>query len=611
MGPVPFVLAAVAAVVCSVRLPAQTGGQRRPTFARAETAAGAPLAGAVVTFAGRVPHLGVDVADKDIVQVATDVRGRAQAKLLPGLCYTAWVAGPAAADGRVAVSSPHAWFSAGALVSLRTGEPEAPRRLQLRGLDAWSSRGPLQFHLLFMSPGPELPLAIENGELLVPPGPLAAIEVRTAQGEPLWHALGADGVFVVPPPRRVRVQVVDDNGVPLASALLRHRVGRLVPWRLDNFGGVVEDRWRDLGRTGADGRTEVEVPYAGDPLREQQHGDLVLFAAVAGRPAVAGGVFQRGLYRNDHLVTASAGPIDELQFVCRPVPPLSGNIGPVPAGSFVNLAAVCKFFVETTSFRHDARSFTAPVAADGSFTFTDLPAELHSARLSLVSGGEAFDGPMSMPMFQTLPGRELPALVAGAAGPGLIGEAVADLRLVVTDAGGGPARGTVAFVAPAEPRGVLLRDSVVRVPLDQGGAATLRLCPGAWVVMAATDSGYVAEQLALTAGGHGRQLRMQPMRQLRVELRDDQGRPIAGAQLQSRGTTTRGSDDPLQSMLQGLRNQQRGLWASLRTDAEGRVVIPFVPIDGVVQKMELHWAGRRSEEFVLNAAEDGLLVRPL
>jgi hypothetical protein len=611
MGPVPLVLIGAVLLAWSACLPAQTAGQRRPTFARAETATGEPLAGAVVTFAGRVPHLGVDVVGKDIVRVGTDARGRAQAKLLPGLCYTAWVESAAGADGRIAVSAPNAWFSAGALVALRAGEPEPPQRLQLRGLSAWAAQGPLQFHALFWSPGPELPLVIENGELVVPPGPVATIEVRTASGEPLWHAKVADGALVLPPPRRVRVHVVDDNGAPMAGALLRHRVGRLLLWRLDNFGGVIEDRWRELGRTGADGRAEVEVPYAGDPLEEQQHGDLLLFASFAGRPAVAGGVFQRGLYRNDHLVAAGAGTLDELQFVCRPVPPLSGNIGAVPAGSSVHLAAVCKLFVETTSYNHDARSFTAPVAADGSFAFTDLPAELHSGRLSLVPGGAAFDEPMSLPMFQTLPGRELPALVASAAGPGLIGEAVADLRLVVTDAGGGPARGTIAFVAPAEPRGVLLRDSVVRVPLDPGGATNLRLSPGAWVVMAASDTGYVAKELPLTAGAHSHELRMQALQQLRIELRDDQGRPIAGARLQSRGTTTRGSDDPLHAMLQGLRNQQRGLWATLRTDAEGRMVIPFVPIEGVVQKMELQWAGRRSEEFVLSSTGDSLLVRPL
>jgi hypothetical protein len=610
MRPVRVVLAAMVFGGVIAGLPGQAG-PRRATFVRAENAAGEPLVGAVVTFAGGVPHLGVDVVQRDILQVATDARGRAQAKLLPGLCYTAWVVGAADPDGRASVSPPHAWFSGGALITLRAGEPEAPRRLLVRGAEAWQARGPLQFHALFASPGPELPLAFADGHLVVPPGPVATIEVRAASGEPLWHGLGADGALVLPPPRRVRVHVVDDNGVPQVGARLRHRVGRLSPWRLDNFGGVVEDRWRELGRTGADGRAEVEVPYAVDPLRDAQHGDLVLFAAVEGRPAVAGGVFQQGLYRNDHKLLANAPPLDELQFVCRVVPPLRGNVGPVPTGSSVHLAAVCKFFVETTSYRHDARSFTAPVAADGSFEFAELPAELHSCRLSLVTGGGGLDEPSSLPMFQTLPGRELPALVASSQGPGVIGEAVADLRVSIADASGGPARGTVAFVVPAEPLGVLLRDSVVRVPLDPRGAIALRLSPGQWVVMAANEGGFVAKSLALTAGQHTAELVMQPLAQVRVELRDEHGRAIAGARLQSRGTTTRGSADPLQALLLGLRNQQRAQWATLRTDVEGRMVVPFVPVDGVGQKMELHWAGRRSEEFALAAGEGWLPVRPL
>lgn len=600
-------LASLCCSLLAIPAPAQDG-VRWPSFARVEDAAGNGLAGAIVTFAGHVPHLGSEVVPEDVLVVQADARGRAQAKLLPGLCYVAWAVGPAAADGQVATAPVQGWFGAGALLTLRLGPPQPSRSIVVRGAEAWQAQGPLQFWALVGAPGPELELTPVGDRLSLPAGPLQAIEVRDRDGRPLWHVAGDSQELVVPPPRRLVVRAVDEADAPLAGAVVRHRVGRLTPWRLDNFSGVVEVRWRELGTTGADGRCEVVVPYAADPLQEATHGDLLLFAGAAGRPSVASGVFNRALYQSDHKVPVGTKVGDELRFVLRPQAPLQGNVGAVAPGSFVHLSAVCKLYVERTSYLHDARSFLAPVAADGTFAFADLPAELHSCRLTLVPPRGQ---PATMPMFQSMTGRELPPLVAAADGPGQLGEVIVDLSLQVTDPGGGPARGNIAFLVPAEQRGVLLRDSVVRVPLDTRGAVTLRLAPGRWLVMAASEAGYGVQSIELAAGQRELKLAMQPLSQLRVELRDDQGRPIAGATVQSRGTTTRGSNDLQQSLLQGLRSQQqRTSWVGLRTDADGRLSIPFVPIDGVAQRLELSWPGGTSGEFVLEPADDWLALRP-
>lgn len=103
---------------------------------------------------------------------------------------------------------------------------------------------------------------------------------------------------------------------------------------------------------------------------------------------------------------------------------------------------------------------------------------------------------------------------------------------------------------------------------------------------------------------------MKPHERMRVELLDEAGNAIAGAKVVPRGTTMRGTGDPLQAMLQGMRGQVAQLWTDLRTDGNGRIEIPFVPVDGVAQRLALEWDGGRSAEFVLATGEGWTTARP-
>lgn len=594
--------------VAAAALPGQGQGEpaRRPTFARVEDGRGEPLANAVVTFAGCLPHLGVEAGPRDLLQVQTDARGRAQAKLLPELCYVAWAIGPADAQGKAMVTEAHGWFGAGSLFTLRGGEAVAPRTLPVEGLAAWQGKGPLRFAAWTSMPGSETPLPLSpDGVLTLPPGPYQVIEVATADGLPLLHVDAGADRLVVPPPQIVKVRAKDENGAPLAGARVRLRVGRWQPWRQDSLGSVVEDRWRPLGVTDADGLCVVDVPYAADPLRDPGHGDLLLFVGAPGRPSVAGGPFGNELFQDDRK--AQPRPVGELTFTCKRVTPLTGSVGKVPAGTLVHLSAVCKMFVERTSYRHDARAFHAEVAADGTFTFDDVPPELHSSRFSIVSPSS----PAAVwPVFPSLRGRELPPEVMVSEPALRTGEGQVDLSLQVLEPTGGPARGLIAYLAPAATNGVLVRDATVRFPLDARGSAQLRLVPGPWVVMAWTDGGWAARVLQLQAGSATESLTMHEHQRMRLQLRDAQGQPIAGARIVVRGTTTRGTSDALQSILQSLRSQWATQWEVLRTDQDGRVVVPFIPVEGVTQKLGLAWQGGATADFVLAASSDWVTQQP-
>lgn len=596
---------------CSVpfgpALPAQAfdEGVRRPTFVLVESVAGAPIAGATVTFVGAPSRPTGAAHAADVCEVVTDARGRAQAKLKPGLCYAAWAVAPEAAPRWRAASSAHGWFAAEALLTLRCEQPALATVLRVDGEEAWRHVGPLQFVAWTPAPGIDRPIERDgDGNLVLPKGPVQCIEVRTAAGEPLWHGFPHGEVLRLPPPQRLPVRVRDENGKPLAGARIRHRVGRVEAWRLDRFGGAPADRWRDLGATDADGAAVVEVPYAADPLREPGYGPLLLFASAPGRPAAVGGAFRNGLLVDDRKLQHR--DFDELPFTLRRSEPLRGSLGRVPAGTAVHLAVVCKLHTDASSYMHDPRLFTAAVGENGSFAFDDVPEDVHSCWLSvdLPAGSD-----VRAPHFTARNARGLPPEVAAGAADVLRGEGWTDLSLRWLDADGGPARGLVGIVVPADGVRSVVRDAALRVPLDARGGASLRLPPGRWVVAAQSAKGYGVHLFTLAAGEQKAALSMVPYPSMRIELRDAGGEPIAGAAVVARGTTMRGTGDPVQAVLQSLSHRTEA-WSALRTGADGRLSIPFVPVDGLTQRLALVWDGGKTADFVLVASEDWEPLRP-
>lgn len=566
----------------------------RPTFGRIVDHEGKPLAGANVTLVGGMPHLLPDLQDIHVTEVATDKRGRAMARLQQGLCYVAWVSGPAV-DGKIATSDVVGYFAAGAMFELECHEPTEPATCKLTGEEAWQHLGKLRYFAMTSMPGTERELERgADGVFQLPGKPFDAFEVRLPDGQALWHArIQSD--LRLPPPQSIRVRAVNADGKALTGANVKHRVGRLSSWRLDGLRSVGQDRMRLLGVTDDEGLCVVEVPYETNPL-EDGRSNLLLFVESQGWPSVAGGIWNSSFYVSDRKVPEIKG--DELRFECAEVEPLRGVMPTAPPGTTAHLAAICKLHLQRNSYMHDARVFTSEVAKDGTFAFADVPAELHSCRLSFLPPVGSTWQP---PVFAPEKGRELPATLLPLPGGAQHTLELVALDLTVVDPTGGPARGAVAFLSSGDRTGILLRDSLLRVALDERGAAQLRVMPGNWVVVVLTESGYCGVPFDLDETTDQANVQLEPLAAMAVTLKDGEGKPVVGARVRARGTTTRGTNDPVSSILQGLGRTARTHWQRLRTDEAGQVVIPFVPVAGVQQRVELRWDDGRSEEFALEA----------
>ncbi len=589
-------LSALAVLACSA-----AAQQLRPTFCQVVDEAGAPVVGAEVTLVGGRPELSADLQEGHVVEVVTGKRGRVLARLRSGLCYVAWAKGPVV-DGQRVSAAVVGYFAAGAMIELRCGAPAPTQTCRVTGADAWSDGARLRYVAMTAIPGTERELEVAaDGSFDAPGAPFDWFEVRSPDGQPLWGAR-MEARLELPPPQRVQVRAVDERGGALAGAEVAHRVTRGVSWRVDGLRSVGQDRMRALGVTDAEGRCDVIVPYDGDPLQAPTQ-DLLLFVTAGDRPPVAGGVWGGRYYVSGHRVAEVAG--GELRFDCPAVAPLRGAVPGAPRGTVAHLSAICKLHLQRNSYLHDARVFTAPVQPDGSFAFSDVPQELHSCRLSLLPpDGSEWRPPVYPPEAdRALPVDVLQRLESQA--PLDFGE----VDLQVLDATSGPARGAVALLASAERTGVLLRDSLLRVPLDERGQARLRLLPGRWVVVVVTRDGFGGEPLEVGAASSAFEMQLRPLARTQVTLLDERGAPVRGARVRSRGTSTRGTSDPVRSTLQGLRVTTQAQWGALRTDASGRVVIPFVPVEGVTQRVELRWDGGCSGELELEPDEE-LTARP-
>lgn len=602
-------LALPLAVLAGAVIGAAQENVRVPTFVRVVDLAGKPIAGAEVTFAGGHPHLGSGAGVDDVQTVASDARGRAQAKLQPGLCYVAWAIGPRVGDDEPQwVSAVAPWFGAGALLTLVGSEARSPRQLQLRGAAKWEALGPLRCVLRTPGPGLEVELALRDGELTLPVGPFDHLEVRTNDGQPLWLGRCDVDELALPPPQTVVVRVVDGNGAPIAGAAVRQRVARLPMWNTDGGRTVVDDRWRELGTTDAEGRCLVLVAFAGDLRMRPRDGDLLLFVQAPGRPEVCGGLFRGALYASDERVARLDG--DELRFVVPEPAPLVGNLGLLPRGTKAHLDVVAKLDHGAGNYHHDARSYWADVAADGTFRFDAVPRDLHSSRLVLQPPpGSSF----GLSSFASLAGRELPALAppsdAANAAATTAADGLDELTVAVVDPNGGPARGLVVFLAPRDGGTLLVRDSLFRFPLDLRGEAQLRLGRGAWSLVAIGD-GTFATGVTDVGGVVRAPLQLQPMARARLELQDERQQPIAGARVVACGATMQGQNDPMQAMLQVVRRRWMAAWEPLRTDGSGRVEVPFVPVVGVIQRVQLEWPDGKTAPVELADGGDWLVMRP-
>ncbi len=192
---------------------------------------GSSVPEAEVRFIGR-PIPGVDLGQLDEVRVRCDQRGRARAGLLPDRSYSAWAQW---LDSKKHPRQSAILDGVGRTARFVEASKSAPRQqLTLRGLVAWNRFAPLGARVrlptrtFFTIP---MPIGTD-GKAEIPPIPLGAAARFGAEflgaRQPLagtWTSAMRRRTFPLPPPTLERLTVSDQAGRPIAGVQIWVRSG--------------------------------------------------------------------------------------------------------------------------------------------------------------------------------------------------------------------------------------------------------------------------------------------------------------------------------------------------------------------------------------------------
>lgn len=564
---------------------------------RVLAADGAAVAGAEVTLVSVERE--ISPAGPDVVRATADANGRFRAQVLPTCLYRLWAVRPRGAQFEVSPVVEQRLPASEVRFAADGGE--APAHLQILGGEKWKDQGPLRVQVLV---GGAAGFVAEqelgtNGSVPVPPLGLCEIEVFVTAKGSLVHYENAGGSLVValPPPQRVRAEVVDGDGKPMPGV----RIDRIVSgWRRDvgPFGLATSCARRPVATSDAEGRAEWWVAYNGDPYEGVGYPPIAFLAAAADhREGIAG--FSKTSFANSVLRPTAAGAEPGLRFeLVKHEAPALAVTGVPAAGLRVNFSGWHMVPMEengATSLADEIRWQPGVGAPDPAPTFRGQLAQIHGLMPAL-----AADDPFRRSC------SPHPLLVAWdpSAQKQLDLSGLEALRLQWIDSSGGPAMGVQVQCLPLD-AGDLTVGAAIPAMADAGGRLVLPVVPGRWYVLAVRGGDWLGQELTVTAGMAPQTLRLEKLMAMRVRVVDGDGKPIAGARFQNTGASWQGGGDAIESCLQQLANQVAS-WSLVEasTDAAGLATIPFLKRPRQRIDFQAYAGERRSAELHLVADDE-------
>ncbi|MCA8953685.1 MAG: carboxypeptidase regulatory-like domain-containing protein, partial [Planctomycetes bacterium] len=262
---------------------ASLSGQRSPCTGTFTDPTGAAIVAATVTFVQEISQtFGLE---GDRVEVKTDDRGEFAADLLRGSPYAVWAIGPADEHGQRWLTGLSLAGAGGKRLALRAARRAAPARVALQNVDAWKAHCPPALRVLvggYYALGHDLPLR-GDGAVAIGPVPdhaavLALVDDKRAVR--CYSKMVDDGsatarepTVAFDPPHTIECEVTSDAGEPMADATIAAVVHR-PQWWVPEPGPLpctMRDPPTPIGRTDANGRASVQVPWSEEPENRNVH----------------------------------------------------------------------------------------------------------------------------------------------------------------------------------------------------------------------------------------------------------------------------------------------------------------------------------------------------
>lgn len=584
---------------------AQTVAVRAAHPGRVVDAAGAPVAGAAITFVSVEGHGAM--RDEDVVAATSDANGRYRVQLLPTRSYTAWATQATAAGVLVSAAVPRSPLQ----TELQFGKDDAvaPVRWQLDGCEAWREVGPLRVQIVVAGCEQLVPTSTPDAQQTVPlpPLPLLPWELRVFCRDRLVYVEASKSwaAGTLPPPQRLAVQVLDEKGRGLAGAA----IARLLAMYPDSLGPFVQPARNDrypVAVTDAQGKAEVLVASPRPPEEGVGYPPLAFVATKPGHePAVSGYSsvkFQNGERVEPNVLTMLWRTKRGLQFRLQTQAPGASRRVALPD----QYAAAVRFGRDeflpydkdsSTSVWH---AWTEPIEADHTLALPtrregDDGQLLELARvLAPVAADDPFrravtPRPLVVPMAWLDADRDCDL------------RKVQALRLQVLDAVGGPGIGAQVMLAPVgiDPSHAMLAET------DATGRVVFPVLPGKWMVAALAGASFGSMVVDVVASLEVVPLPLSPLDRMRVRVVDGEGKPLAGVGFDYTGASWSGGGDVEQAFRTELGHQFAGWFLSqARTGADGCADLPFLACKSLRVEFRARHAELQGAEISLVAGED-------
>lgn len=559
-------------------LPAQ---QRAPTFFTVVDDAGKPLAGATVTCV-HSPDL-ISPWPSDVVTAISDERGRARCELIVGRLHTAWAVGASDAAGNRFLGEPMTLVAAGRVLTMATIGSRPPRRVSVRGHEAWREVGARTLRWYPVAEADAyMDLAWPEGEqLALPPSPwaLGCLCLVDGNGE-ILAATGVEPDSSTPAPFvapfAVSATVQGGDGKPLAGATLTQLVARgsNAPPLFGGYGGTRSTR--TLGSTDATGQLRCHVSWE-PPARPElpQRSRQFVHASAPGhehtvQPIAATGTLTiRMAGKAETVVDVLGGPSEFRLFAIGSSTSKleTRGVSFLPHGLSVQARSPTRWTVEACYFGCQPR-----------LAIVD---KIPTAVVTAFVGADAAETTIDLRQAMTV-----------------------DVR--VRDAEGGPVACAVA-VSRVSDGSVVTWDATLAS--DLAGQARLLLARDEYLVYATTGPAHALAMLTKEHRGSV-ELRLEPLPRMRFRVRDAEGQPVAGVRLRAASASFRSTGGTsLEAQWDRLAG---GMWSACAartiTGVDGRMQVPVFARPGLTAKVVATRGTRRSQAVSLVPGGDAEVV---
>lgn len=625
-------LSAVLLLTLAVSSQAPAGASPQPTRrahpGRVLDAAGEPVAGASVTFLAVTDAFG-DGADLAKGRAGAD--GRFRVDLLPGSRYRVFASAPAGSRRAGAPAVTSLEYCVGVTTELRFGAgPAQPPAevVSIGGLEAWKGRGAVRAEVWLAGYRQAVSEEFEGRPgfaMEVPPLPLRDVEVRVFVGGKMVHQARGVGEVRLPPPLVCRARVLaHGSDAPIAGANI-YRVWNADEWTDQTPEPLQPGCRRELvATTGAGGFAEWLMATERGPFAAGDHGAVGFYVATADgyqshwKALVLGpGQPGKGALREDwaaadegaearRVTTFHLSVFASLEVVVEGDVPVRG----------AGWAAMMDLWESQApnAIVYDAR--VVERAADGRITIPRWPIESRHRRLFLigVTPDLAPDDPFRSALAQrpvevfAIAPREEPLRIDVSK--------VVPVRAELQNSLGNPAAGVDVYLIPRwgreeRPWGPYFHP----VHTDTAGRLAVPAMPEDYMLVAVGAREWATCDVSVRAGMSPLVVRMQAMPTMDLLVLDVEGWPVAGAFARFSPADAENEVSSREKLLTALvplaADHGRSLQSMSRSGADGRLSLPFVPVEGLKRSFRVYSRdldGPSSALVVLKETEEGKMV---